>query len=209
MLRFIIADDHSVVRKGIYQILIDEFPSLYIDEVANTESLLQKTALIQYDLIICDISMPGKSGLDILPQLKELYPKLPILIMSIHPEDHYAVRVLKAGASGYLNKDLAPEELVYAVRRVLQGKRYITPSVSEKISLTKNKITDKPLHFYLSDREFTVMLMLASGKSTSEIAETLDLSLTTISTYRSRILFKMNFKTNADLTLYAVQEKLL
>ena len=209
MIRILIADDHTIVRRGISQILMDEFSSVQIDEVANSEAMILQSKKVKYDVIISDISMPGKSGLEVLPQLKELNPNVPILIMSIHSEDHYAVRVLKAGASGYLNKDLAPEELVSAVKRVLQGRRYITPTVAEKISLIQHNQKDKPLHYSLSDREFTVMQLLASGKSSTEISERLSLSITTVSTYRSRILFKMNLKTNADLTLYALQEKLI
>src|SRR5450756_2447144 len=153
--------------------------------------------------------MPDKSGLEVLAQIRQNYPKLPVLILSVHSEDQYAIRALKAGASGYLNKDSAPEELVNAIRRILMGKKYITPSLAEKLAETLDQDGDKLPHEYLSDREFEVLKLLAAGKSVSEIAEKLCLSVTTISTYRARIMTKMNVRTNADLTLYAMENKLL
>ena len=209
MLRILIADDHSIVRKGIHQILIEGFPDADIYEVADAESMINKVMDEEWDVIISDLSMPGRSGLEALPQIKQINPKIPVLIMSIHPEDHYAVRVLKAGASGYLSKDLAPEELVNAVRRVLTGKRYITVSVAERLASIIDQDNNKPLHNNLSDREFAVLKLLASGKSLSEIAESMILSVTTVSTYRSRLLLKMNMKTNTDLTLYSKDNNLI
>ena len=153
--------------------------------------------------------MPGRSGLESLQQIKQFHPKLPVLILSVYPEEQYAIRVLKAGASGYLNKDLAPEELVKAVNCVLVGKKYITPSVAEKLASALDLDSEKALHEFLSDREFEVLKLLAAGKSVSDIAEQLSLSVTTVSTYRARIMTKMNLKTNADLTLYAIEHKLL
>ena len=152
--------------------------------------------------------MPGRSGLDAIPQIKQINPKLPVLIMSIHPEDHYAIRVLKAGASGYLSKDLAPEELVGAIKRVVSGKRYITEAVAEKLANIIDHDESKPPHQFLSDREFAVFKQLAMGKSLTEIAESMILSITTVSTYRSRVLIKMGMKSNADMTLYAVEKNL-
>lgn len=209
MIRILIADDHSIVRKGIHQILIEGFPDALIEEVADAESLIKMVMEKDWDVVISDISMPGRSGLDALPQIKQICPKLPVLIMSIHPEDHYAVRVIKAGASGYLSKDLAPDELVNAIQRVLSGKKYITPTVAEKIAAIIDKDNEKPLHQQLSDREFSVFKQLASGKSVTEIADHLFLSITTVSTYRTRILTKMNFKTNAELTLYSFENNLI
>ncbi len=209
MLDILIADDHTVVRKGIQQILQEGFPNSNICEAKDAESMLEQIIRKNWDVVISDLSMPGRSGLDVLPQIKLIRPKLPVLILSIHSEDHYAIRVLKAGASGYLSKDLAPEELVDAVKRVLNGKKYITPNVAEKLASQVDKNHSKPLHHTLSDREFTVLQMLASGKTISEIADSMLLSLTTVSTYRSRILTKMNMKTNTALTLYALEHNLM
>jgi two-component system invasion response regulator UvrY len=209
MLRILIADDHSVVRRGLKQILLEEFPSAEIGEVLDAESLIKKVMTSDWDVIISDISMPGRGGLDALQHIKQAYPKLPVLILSVHPEDHYAIRVLKAGASGYLNKDMAPEELVNAVRRVMLGKKYISPTVAEKLATSLDHDTDRLPHETLSDREFEVLKLIAAGKSVSEIAEMLSLSVTTVSTYRARILEKLQFKTNADLTLYAISNKLI
>lgn len=209
MLRILIADDHSVVRKGLRQILLEEFLAADIAEVADADELFSRVLKEQWDVVITDISMPGRTGLEVLQQIRHLYPKLPILVLSIHPEDQYAIRVMKTGASGYLNKDLAPEELVKAVHRVLLGKKYITPSLAEKLAETLDQDAEKLPHEFLSDREFEVMRLLAAGSPVSEIAEKLSLSPTTISTYRSRVLTKMNARTNADLTRYAMENKLL
>lgn len=209
MIRILIADDHSVVRKGLRQILNEGFADAEIDEVADAEEMIKKIMSNEWDVVISDLSMPGRSGLDVLPQIKQLNSKLPVLIMSIHPEEHYALRVIKAGAAGYLSKDLAPDELVNAVKRVLTGKRYITPAVAEKLASSMDSDQAKPAHEILSDREFAVFKMLATGMSITEIAETLFLSATTVSTYRARILLKMNLKNNAELTLYCVENKLI
>jgi two-component system, NarL family, invasion response regulator UvrY len=209
MMRILIADDHAVVRKGLAQILLDGFPGAKIEEVENSEALIKAAIKGTWDVIISDLTMPGRSGLDALRQLKELFPKLPILIMSMHSEDQYAIRALKAGASGYISKETAPEELVKAVRIVLNGKKYITPSTAEKLADTVNLASGRPLHESLSDRELHVLQLLASGKAVSEIAGMLSLSNTTVSTYRSRIMQKMSMKSNAELTMYAIQNSLL
>jgi len=209
MLRIIIADDHTVVRRGLKQILLDEFPSAVIEEAADADLLLKKVFKEEWDIVISDLSMPGRSGMDALQQIKLHNPKLPVLILSVHSEEHYAIRVLKAGASGYLNKESAPEELIQAVRRLLMGKKYITPTIAEQLASGLDKDSEKPLHEILSDREFEVLKLLASGKSVSDIADQMVLSVTTVSTYRARIMAKMNLKTNADLTLYAIENKLL
>lgn len=209
MRRILIADDHTVVRRGLKQILLEAFPSAAIEEVADAEDLLKKVMLEEWDVVISDISMPGRSGLDVLQQIRQNHPKLPVLILSIHPEDQYAIRVLRAGASGYLNKDSAPEELVKAVNWILLGKKYITSSIAEKLATSLDQDTDKSPHEYLSDREFEVLKLLSAGKAVSDIAEQLSLSVTTVSTYRARIMAKMNLKTNADLTLYSIEHKLL
>ena len=209
MIRILIADDHAIVRKGIQQILSEGFPDSEIGEVANAEAMISKIMESEWDVVISDLSMPGRSGLEAIPQIKQINPKLPVLIMSIHSEDHYAIRVLKAGGSGYLSKDLAPDELVTAVKRVLTGKKYITANVAEKLASMVDKDENKPLHQMLSDREFTVLQLLGSGKSLSEIAESMILSINTVSTYRSRILVKMNLKNNTDITLYCIENKLM
>lgn len=209
MIRILIADDHSIVRRGLRQILLEGFPTAAIEEVPDAEAMIKKIIQSEWDVVISDLSMPGRSGLEALQQIKQLHPRLPVLILSIHPEEQYALRVLKAGASGYLSKDMAPDELVNAVHRVMLGKKYITASIAEKLASVLEGDSDKPSHEYLSDREFSVLKLLASGKSVSEIAESLFLSVTTVSTYRARIMAKMGLKNNADLTLYAIEHKLL
>ena len=206
-MRILIADDHSIVRRGLKDILRDEFPSAEITEVGDAASLMLKIIRESWDIVISDLSMPGRTALDVLPEIRQQAPKLPLLILSIHPEEQYAIRVLKAGAAGYLNKDLAPDELINAVRRVLSGRKYITPLVAEKLA----DFSDQPkvVHEQLSDREFEVMKLLAAGKSVSEIGALFHLSATTISTYRARILKKMHMKTNADLIQYAIIHQLI
>jgi DNA-binding NarL/FixJ family response regulator len=209
MIRILIADDHSIVRKGLRQILQEGFPAAIIDSVSDAEDMIKKIITSEWDVVISDLSMPGRSGLEALQHIKQINPNLPVLILSIHPEEQYALRVLKAGASGYLSKDLAPEELVHAVQRVMLGKKYITASIAERLVAAIDQDTEKRPHEHLSDREFSVLKSLASGKSVSEIADSLFLSVTTVSTYRSRLMTKMNMKNNADLTLYALENNLL
>lgn len=209
MLKVLIADDHTVVRRGLRQILLEGFPNAYVEEVPDAEELIKRIINGEWDLVISDLSMPGRSGLEALQQIKQIQPKLPVLILSIHPEEQYAIRVLKAGASGYLSKDMAPDELVIAVQKVMLGKKYITDTIAEKLATVLGNDSDKAPHEALSDREFTVLKLLASGKSVSEIAESMFLSVTTVSTYRTRLMNKMNMKNNADLTLYAIENKLL
>jgi len=209
MLKIIIADDHAVVRKGLMQILLEAFPNATIAEVTDAESLLKKIFSESWDLVISDISMPGISGLDALQQIKKHYPKLPVLILSMYSEDLYAIRVLKAGAAGFLNKDFIPEQLVNAVHRLLDGKKYITPNIADKLAGTLHLESDQLAHECLSNREFEVFKYIASGQTVSDIAKRLSLSVTSISTYRARIISKMNLKTNADIMLYSLENKLL
>lgn len=209
MIRILIADDHAIVRRGLKQILLDEHPSAVIEEASDAEDLIIKALKDEWDIIISDLSMPGRTGLDALHQIKQNLPKTPVLILSVHPEEQYALRVLKAGASGYLNKDLAANELINAVSRVLLGKKYITPSIAEKLASVLDADNNKLPHELLSDREFDVLKLLASGKSVSEIADQFLLSVTTVSTYRARIIAKMNMKSNADLTRYAMEHGLI
>lgn len=209
MIRILIADDHAIVRKGLKQIILEEYPSAEIGEAGDVETLIALVIKTKWDVILCDINMPGRSGVEALHQIKEIDPKIPVLIMSMYPEDQYALRVLKAGASGYLNKDAVHDELIKALQTVRIGRKYITHSVAEKLAGALDNDAEKPLHEHLSDREFDVFKKLAAGKSVSEIAEQFSLSATTVSTYRARILEKMNMKTNADLTRYALEKKLI
>lgn len=209
MLRVLLADDHAIIRKGLRQLLLEEFPSASIQETADAGSAINKIITDEFDIIICDLSMPGRSGLDVLQFVKQQGLKTPVLILSIHPEEQYAVRTLRAGAAGYLSKDAATEELVKAVRRILQGRKYISASVAEIMASELDPETAKPPHELLSDRELQVFKELADGKPVSEIAEQLHLSITTVSTYRSRILEKMEMKSNADMTRYALENKLI
>jgi DNA-binding NarL/FixJ family response regulator len=209
MFRVLIADDHTVVRRGLKQILLEGFPTAEVEEVSDAEELIKKIIQSEWELVISDLSMPGRSGLEALQQIKQLRPQIPVLILSIHPEEQYAIRVLRAGASGYLSKDMAPDELVIAVKKVMLGKKYITDTIAEKLAAVLDQDMSRLPHELLSDREFNVLKLLASGKSVSEIAESMFLSITTVSTYRTRMLTKMAMKTNADLTLYAIENKLI
>lgn len=209
MLRILIADDHTVVRKGLRQILMDEFPNSLITEVPDAEELIKKVMTENWDVVVSDLSMPGRSGLDAVQQIKISHPALPVLILSIHPEEQYALRALKSGASGYLSKDTAPDELVKAVKKVMLGKKYISQAIAEKLANTFSSDAALSPHESLSDREFDVMKLLANGKSVSEIADMLSLSVTTVSTYRARLMVKMDLKSNSDLTRYAIEHKLL
>jgi DNA-binding NarL/FixJ family response regulator len=209
MLRILIADDHAIIRKGLRQILLEAYPSAYIEEVGDAEAAINKTITREWDVIICDLSMPGRNGLEVVQHVKQNFPKLPVLILSIHPEEQYAIRALKAGAAGYLSKDAATEELVKAVQRILQGRKYISASLAEIMASELDQDASKPRHELLSDRELQVFKMIAAGTAVSEIAEKLSLSITTVSTYRARILEKMDIKTNADMTRYALEQKLI
>ncbi len=209
MIKILIADDHAIIRRGLKDILLEEFPTAQICEVADTESLVAKVRKQEWDIVITDITMPGRSGLEALQDIKNINAKLPVLILSAHSEDHYAVRVLKTGASGFLMKESAPDELVTAVQKALLGKKYITPAIAEKLAFAFDDNSKKLPHETLSDREFQVFKMLASGKSVSQVGHILFLSTSTVSTYRSRILSKMDIKTNAGLTQYAMQNKII
>jgi DNA-binding NarL/FixJ family response regulator len=204
--RIILADDHSFIRLGLIQILKDEFPAAFIKEVSDGETLINEVILHDWDLVISDLDMQGRSGLEALEQIKSVKPETPVLILSIYPEDLYAVRVLKAGASGYLNKNSAPEELIVAIRRISLGKKYITAEIAEK--LIDNKYDDKP-HESLSNREFEIFKLLASGKTLSQIAEMLSLALSTVSTHRSHVMEKLCLSTNAELTRYAIVQHII
>jgi len=209
MIRILIADDHSIVRRGLKEILLEEFPDAHIVGVSDGVELLREARAGTWTIVISDLSMPGRSGLEVLKQLKEEFPRLPVLILSMHPENQYAIRVLRAGAVGYLTKESASDELVNAVKKIISGKKYITADVAEKLAEILESDSTLALHETLSDREFDVLKMIASGKTVSEIADTLSLSVTTVSTYRTRILFKTKMRTNAELTHYAIENRLV
>lgn len=208
MLRILIADDHAVVRKGLERILAEAFKNATFGEAQNAREALDLCSRETWDLVVLDLSMPGGNGLELLKQWHAAR-KPPVLVLSIHPESIYAVRALKGGAAGYLNKQSAPEELVRAVRKVLSGGKYVTATVAEKLAFQVDAGAAKPPHETLSDREYEVMCMLASGNTLKETATELSLSPKTVSTYRARILEKMNLRTNAELTWYAVQNGLM
>ena len=205
MLKILIADDHAIVRKGLKQILLEQYPTAIIGEAETADLLIASTLKEKWDLVICDMSMPGRSGLDALNQIKQSTPQLPVLIMSMHHEDQYAVRVLKAGAAGFLGKETIHDDIIKAIETVRLGKKYITPEIAEKLAEALDTGIHQALHQTLSDREFDVFKLLASGKSVTEIGEQLLLSATTISTYRSRIMEKMGMRSNSDLTRYALE----
>lgn len=205
----LIADDHAIVRRGLKELLLEDFPTAIIEEAENADELIHMTGQQKRDLVICDISMPGRSGIDALQLIKQDFPGLPVLIMSMYTEDLYAVKAFKAGASGYLTKETIHIHLIKAIRSVLIGKKFVTPSIAEKIAGALNDDGGKQPHELLSSREFEVFKLLASGISTSAIADRLSVGLTTISTYRAHILLKMNMKCNADLIRYAVENGLI
>jgi two-component system invasion response regulator UvrY len=208
-IRVLIADDHAIVREGLKQIL-SEVPDMVVaGEAADGQEALERIRKDPWDIVLLDMSMPGKSGIELLKQIKSEYPKLPVLILSMHKEDQYAVRTLRAGASGYLTKESAPQLLVSAIRKVASGGRYISPSLAEKLLLDWSPNEDKPLHTLLSDREFQIFQMIVSGKSTSEIADELALSVKTVSTHKVRILQKMKMKNNTELVVYAMKYQLI
>jgi DNA-binding NarL/FixJ family response regulator len=209
MLRILIADDHAIVRTGLKQLILAEFHRAEIGEAGDAEDLIKKAILKEWDVVICDLHMPGRSGLDALKQIKQAVPKLPVLIMSMHPEEQYGFRVIKAGAAGYLSKDSIHDLLINAIRTVVTGKKFITPGVAEKLADVLSTGTEQPTHETLSDREFEVFKFLASGKKISDIAHQLSLSPTTVSTYRARILEKMNMRSNTDLARYALEKGLI
>jgi two-component system, NarL family, invasion response regulator UvrY len=209
MLKILIADDHPIVRTGLKQIL-DEAPVKFAcEEAKDGHDVLRKTAGQHFDLILLDIAMPSANGLDCLKQIKKETPRLPVLIISMYPEEQYAVRALKAGASGYLTKQSAPDELLLAIKKVLSGGKYVSASLAEKMAWQLEKDSTEHPHETLSDREYEVLRLIASGKTASLIAEQLCLSVKTVSTYRTRILLKMKLKNNAELTHYAVRNHLV
>jgi two-component system invasion response regulator UvrY len=209
MLRILIADDHPIVRQGLRQLIDKTTDMVVADEASSGWEVLNKARASYCDVVLLDISMPGLNGLDILRQLKKESPKLPVLILSMHSEEQYAVRAFRVGASGYLTKQSAPDELLTAIRKVSMGGKYVSSSLAEKLASDLEISAEQLPHETLSDREYQVMRMIAAGKTVAEIAEELSLSVQTISTYRSRILQKMHMKNNVELANYAIRNQLL
>jgi len=209
MIRILIADDHRIVREGLKQILAETPDMMVVDEASNGQEVLGRVWENDYDVVLLDISMPGRSGLDILKQLKNERPKLAVLVLSMYSEEQYAIRALRAGASGYMTKESAPDELIEAIRKVSTGRKYISTTVAEKLAVSLEANDERPAHESLSDREYQVMCMIASGKTIKTIADELSLSVKTVSTYRTRILEKMRMKNNAELTHYSIQNRLV
>ena len=208
-MKILLTDDHAVVRQGLKLILADHFKNARFGEARNATEALSRVTKENWDVMVLDITMPGRSGLETLKDVKRLRPKLPVLVLSMHPEDQFAVRMLKTGAAGYLTKESADEELVGAIKKVVAGGRYISPTLAERMATYLTIDVQKAPHERLSDREFLVLRMIASGKTVSQIGKELFLSVKTISTYRARLLEKMDMKNNAELTHYAVQNSLV
>jgi DNA-binding NarL/FixJ family response regulator len=211
MINILLADDHPYLRRGLTQILIDEFPGAVIGEASNVAELLEQAQKQRWDIVVLDLTMPGRGGLEGLHELKRLCPSLPVLVLSMHPEDQFAVRVLRAGGSGYLTKESAPQQLVEAIKTIWKGGKYISSNTAELLAaqLHQRGDSDQPLHSSLSDREYQVFSLIAAGRTITDISDQLSLSVKTISTYRTRILLKLNLKTNADLARYAVQHHIV
>ncbi len=212
MLRVLIADDHAVLRMGLKQLIADECAQcgpIEFGEAQNGQQVLELAQQLEWDILLLDITMPGRDGLDVLKEIKHSHPNLRILVLSMHPEDQYAMRALRMGASGYMTKESAPEELAKAIDKIMSGGRYVSPSLAEKLAFDLGARSEAPLFESLSDREYQVLRMIASGKTVKEIAEELALSAKTVSTYRVRLLEKMKMKTNAELTHYAVHNHLV
>ena len=209
MISILIADDDPVVRQGLRQVLSETSDLVVEGEASDGQEVLDKIGQNDFDVLLLDISMPGRSGLEVLRDLKRAKPGLAILVLTMFPEAQYAVRALKAGASGYLTKESLPDELVQAIRVVSQGRKYVSSSLAERLAFDLELGAERPPHETLSDREYQVMWMISSGRTVSQIADSLTLSVKTVSTYRSRILEKMRLMNNAELTHYAVRNRLV
>ena len=209
MVRVLVADDHPIVRRGLRQILDEEADLQLVGEAHNSQKILELVRQRDCDLLIMGMAMPGRGGLEVLRQIKQEYPGIRVLILSMHPEDHYGVRAMKAGASGYVTKESTPDKLLQALRKIVNGGKYISPALAEKLAFRADGGPQGSFHDLLSDREFQVLCMIASGKTISEIALDLSLSAKTISTYRTRILEKMGMKSSAEITHYAIKNQLV
>ncbi len=207
-IRVLIADDHAIVRQGLRQILSDTPDLTVAGEAENGVQAVQMVRAGDWDVVLMDVSMPDRNGIDALKLIKKEHPRLPVLILSMYPEEQYAIRALKAGAAGYLTKQSAPELLVTAIRQVASGKKYVSPSLAEELANAIGDDSERPPHEKLSDREYQTLCMIASGKTPAEIAEALNLSVKTVSVYRARLLEKMNLRNNAELTHYGLKHGL-
>ena len=208
-IKILIADDHAIVREGLKQIVTEEKDILVAGEAENTNKLMELLEKDIWNLVVLDINMPGKSGLEALKDIKQLYPDLPVLILSMFSEDQYGLRAIKAGASGYLKKVSAPTELVTAIRKIVSGGKYINQSLAEKLAEKFENTKKELMHEKLSDREYQIMCNIALGKTAEEIAQELSISINTVYSYRNRILEKMSMRSNVELTQYAIQNKLI
>jgi len=208
-MRVLIADDHPVVRHGLRQMLEQESDVTVVGEACDGQEVIDLCGRVAWDVAVLDYQMPGKNGLELVKELRHRYPGRSVLILSMYPEDTYAVRALKAGASGYLTKESAPEDLVAAIRKVAAGGKYITPALGERLALDLEDTNGTPTHETLSDREYQIMWMIVSGKALTQIGQEMGLSPNTVSTYRARILRKMGMKSNAELLHYAIQHHLV
>lgn len=208
-IRVLIADDHAIVRQGLRLILSDTPDMVVAGEAEDGVKAMHMVRKGGWDVVLMDVTMPERNGIDTLKLMKKEYPKLPVIILSMHPEEHYAIRALKAGASGYLTKQSAPDQLVTAIRQVASGKKYVSAAVAEQLANAIGEDTDKLPHEKLSDREYQTLCLIASGKALSQIAEELNLSVKTVSVYRARLLEKMQLKNNAELTHYGLKHGLV
>lgn len=209
MIRILVADDHAIVRRGLRQIVADESDMEVVGEAQTTQEILDLARQEEWDVIVLNISMPGRGGFEALKMLKQTHSKRPVLVLSMYPEDQFAVRAFRAGAAGYMTKESAPEELVQAIRKVVRGGKYVSPSLAEKLAAELGEDAERPPHEALSEREYHVLCLLASGKTVTQVAAEMSLSVKTISTYRARLLEKMRMKTNAEVTRYAIEHRLV
>jgi len=209
MINVLIADDHALIREGLKKILSDEPDMTLAGEATNVAELLKQLERLVVNIVLLDITMPGESGLDAVKELRQKYPHVPVLILSFHPEHRFAVRALKAGAAGYITKQSATEELVQAIRKIVGGGKYVSSALAEELAAELDVQTNKLPHETLSDREFQVMRLIAGGKKSSEIAEELAVTMSTVNTYRMRILEKMKMQSNVELARYALEHKLI
>ena len=208
MIRVLIADDHAIVRKGLRQIAKEQATGIEVDEAENGQEVIEKVQVNSYDVLVLDISMPGRNGLDILQEVRHSTPKLPVLILSMHPEEQYAIRMLKGGASGYLTKDCAPDQLVPAIQKIARGGKYVSDTLSERLLFDLTGESNQKPRELLSDREYSVLLLIGQGKTPTEIADQMVLSVKTVSTYRTLILEKLNLQSTAELIRYVVENNL-
>jgi len=209
VIRILIADDHAILRRGLKEILVRELQDVVCGEAEDAQQVLAQMRNCEWDLVMLDITMPGRSGLDVLKDLKSMCPKLPVLVLSMHPEEQYGKRVLKAGAWGYMSKKSAPEELIKAIRKLLAGGQYVSPALAEKLAWDLKRDATRLAHEILSDREFEILRMIASGKTVTQIAGDLHLGVSTVSTHRARILEKMHMTTTAELMYFAISNHLV